>query len=95
VLIDANAKAMGDLLEKLLAPRVQVLADDNVSWEGPPGHEAWVDYVTPAPLLIAASNIVILGLVAACPIELAYWLWRRRAVGSQARRPNAPRAPTT
>src|SRR4051794_19721681 len=25
-------------------------------WEGPPGEEQWVDFVTPAPALFAASN---------------------------------------
>jgi hypothetical protein len=51
-------------------------------WEGPPGEEQWVDYITPAPLLCAGSNVAIIGLLAACPIGLAFWLQRRRTVKS-------------
>jgi ABC-type xylose transport system permease subunit len=43
-------------------------------WEGPPGEETWVDYVTPAPLLFAASNIAIVGVVASWPVGLVFWL---------------------
>jgi hypothetical protein len=47
--------------------------------EGPPGEEQWVSFITPAPLLFAASNVAILALLAACPVGLAYWLGQRRA----------------
>jgi hypothetical protein len=50
-------------------------------WEGPPGEERWVDFVTPAPLLFAGSNVVILALLAACPIGLVFWLGERLARG--------------
>jgi hypothetical protein len=53
-------------------------------WEGPSGEEEWVDFLTPAPLLFAGSNVVILGLLAACPIGLVLWLWHRVRVGSGA-----------
>jgi hypothetical protein len=43
-------------------------------WEGPPGEEQWVDFITPVPLLIAGSNVVILALLAACPVGLVGWL---------------------
>src|SRR4051794_14848749 len=45
--------------------------------EGPPGQEQWVDFITPAPLLFAGSNVVILALLAACPVGLVFWLHRR------------------
>jgi hypothetical protein len=45
-------------------------------WEGPPGEEDWVDFVTPAPALFAGSNVLLLALLAACPIGLVFWLWR-------------------
>jgi hypothetical protein len=50
-------------------------------WEGPPRHEQWVDYVTPAPFLVAGANALILGLLAACPVGLAF-----RAAGFLSRR---------
>lgn len=53
-------------------------------WEGPPGHEQWVDFITPAPLLFAGSNVVILGLLAACPVGLAFRLGRRGTEGPRA-----------
>ncbi|AGA31294.1 hypothetical protein [Singulisphaera acidiphila] len=52
-------------------------------WEGPPGKEEWVDFVTPAPHLFAMSNVVILGLFTACPVGPLFWLWRRAPVGSE------------
>src|SRR4051794_36401483 len=33
-------------------------------WEGRPGEEQWIDFVTPMPLLFAGSNVFILGLLA-------------------------------
>jgi hypothetical protein len=41
-------------------------------WEGPPGEEQWVDFITPAPALYAASNIALLGLLAGCPVGLVF-----------------------
>jgi hypothetical protein len=52
--------------------------------EGPPGQEQWVDFITPAPLLFAGSNIVIVALLAACPIGLVFWLCTRTRAGSRA-----------
>jgi hypothetical protein len=46
-------------------------------WEGPPGQEQWIDFITPAPLLFASSNVVILSLLAACPVGLVFWLCGR------------------
>ena len=43
-------------------------------WEGPPGEEQWVDFITPAPLLFAASNIAILALLAGLPVGLMFLL---------------------
>jgi hypothetical protein len=45
-----------------------------LKWEGPPGEERWVDYVTPFPLLVAGSNIAILGLLAGLPVVLAFFV---------------------
>ena len=42
-------------------------------YEGPPGQEQWIDFITPAPLLFAGSNIFIVGMLAACPVGLAFW----------------------
>jgi hypothetical protein len=46
-------------------------------WEGPRGEEKWVDFLTPAPLLFAGSNVFIVALLAGCPVWLAFWLRRR------------------
>jgi hypothetical protein len=46
-------------------------------WEGPPGEEQWIDFITPVPLLFAGSNVLIVGLLTACPVGLAYWFFRR------------------
>jgi hypothetical protein len=48
-------------------------------WEGPPGEEQWIDFVTPAPLLFAGSNVPIMALLAACPVGLVFWVWSWRA----------------
>jgi hypothetical protein len=45
-------------------------------YEGPPGQEQWIDFITPAPILFAGSNILIVGMLAACPVGLAFWLTR-------------------
>jgi hypothetical protein len=47
-------------------------------WEGPPGEEQWIDFITPAPVLFAGSNIFLLALTAGCPVGLVYWLALRR-----------------
>jgi hypothetical protein len=49
--------------------------------EGLPGKEQWVDFVTPAPLLFAGSNVILLALVAGCPVGLAFWLVGREVPG--------------
>ena len=41
-------------------------------WEGPPGEEDWVDYITPAPLTFAGSNILIVSLATALPVGLLF-----------------------
>lgn len=46
-------------------------------WEGPPGKEQWVDFITPAPVLFAASNIVILALLVGCPVGVVFLLAKR------------------
>ena len=45
-------------------------------WEGPPGEEQWIDFITPAPLLFAGLNVVILALSVACLVGLAFRLRR-------------------
>ncbi len=47
--------------------------------EGPPGEERWIDFITPAPILFAASNVPILALLAACPVGLLFWVWDWRS----------------
>ena len=47
-------------------------------WEGPPGEEGWVDFITPDPLLFASSNVVILALLAGFPVGLAFWVFQRK-----------------
>jgi hypothetical protein len=54
-------------------------------WEGPPGKEQWVDFITPVPLLFAGSNIAILALLAALPVGFVFVLWRPMPTGSSAR----------
>ena len=52
--------------------------------EGPPGEQQWVHFITPAPLVFAGSNVVILALLAAFPVGLVLWLRppRRRRLES-------------
>jgi hypothetical protein len=45
-------------------------------WEGPPGEEQWIDFITPEPLLFAGSNVPILALLVASPLGLVFWVWR-------------------
>ncbi|MFO0919760.1 MAG: hypothetical protein U0872_15790 [Planctomycetaceae bacterium] len=47
-------------------------------WQGPPGEEQWVDYVSPVPLLLILSNILFWGLLAGCPVGLIYWMSHSR-----------------
>jgi hypothetical protein len=49
-------------------------------WEGPDGEEQWIDFITPAPLLFATSNVPILAMFAACPVGVLFWLrsWKER-----------------
>jgi hypothetical protein len=54
-------------------------------WEGPPGEEQWSDYITPAPLLFAGSNILILAMLAAVPVGVAFWLRPRRTRAGEQR----------
>jgi hypothetical protein len=48
-------------------------------WEGPPGEEQWVDFITPAPLLFAGSNVPIMALLCGCPVGAMFWVWNWRA----------------
>jgi hypothetical protein len=58
----------GFFFEYQLSPRLRVLGAPVPTAffhrEGPPGEEQWVDFLTPAPLLFAASNVALLGLLA-------------------------------
>lgn len=47
-------------------------------WEGPPGEEQWVDFITPIPLGFAASNVALLALLAGCMVGMIFLLsqWR-------------------
>lgn len=48
------------------------------------GKEQWTDFITPAPLLFAASNVLLWAFVSVYPAWLANTLWRfvgRRGVG--------------
>jgi hypothetical protein len=38
--------------------------------------EIWVDYITPAPLLFAASNVFLLAFVFVYPVWLVNTIWR-------------------
>jgi hypothetical protein len=46
--------------------------------EGPPSEEVWVDFVDEFPLLVAASNPVLLALLFASPVGLCFHIWCRR-----------------
>jgi hypothetical protein len=46
-------------------------------WEGPPGEEQWVGFITQAPVLFAVSNVAILALLAGGPVGLAFWVVSR------------------
>ena len=48
--------------------------------EGPPGQQQWIDFITPAPLLFALSNVVLMTLLLACPVWLAF-VYRHRKFG--------------
>jgi hypothetical protein len=45
--------------------------------EGPPDNQQWVDYITPAPLLFAGSNIIILAMAAGCLVATGFVLCSR------------------
>ena len=64
-------------------------------WEGPPGEEQWVDFITPAPLLFAASNVVILAFLAGCPVGLVYWLAGLRGRPQRGEHLTAPHEPSS
>jgi len=42
--------------------------------EGPPGNQQWIDFITPAPLLFASANVVLMPLLLASPAGLVFWL---------------------
>ena len=73
----------GFFFEYQLSPRLRVFGAPVPAaffhLEGPPGQEVWVDFITPAPLLFAASNVALLALLAACPLGLAFWVRSRGA----------------
>jgi hypothetical protein len=70
----------GFFFEYWASPRLRVVGAPVPAavWhlEGRPGDEQWVDFVTPAPLLFAGSNVPILALLAGWPIGLVFWPWR-------------------
>jgi hypothetical protein len=47
-------------------------------WEGTPGEERWVGFVSSAPHFFAALNVPLVALLAGSVIGPAYWLARRR-----------------
>jgi hypothetical protein len=69
----------GFFFEYQLSPRLRVFGAPAPAGffhlEGPPGEEQWIDFITPAPMLFAASNVPILALLAACPVGLLFWVW--------------------
>jgi hypothetical protein len=76
----------GFFFEYRPSPRLRVLGAPVPAaffhWEGPPGEEQWVGFITPAPLLSAASNVALLALLAGCPVGVVCWLaWRRPVPG--------------
>src|SRR4051794_4073044 len=46
-------------------------------WEGPPGHEDWVDFPAETALLNAASNVLLVPLLFACPLAVVFWSWHK------------------
>jgi hypothetical protein len=72
----------GIFFEYQLSPRLRVFGAPVphafFHLEGPPGEEQWIDFITPTPILFAASNVPILALLAACPVGLLFWVWDRR-----------------
>jgi hypothetical protein len=46
--------------------------------EGTPDDQHWVDFVTPAPLLFAVANVVLVPLLLGCPVGLVFSLRDRR-----------------
>lgn len=79
----------GFFFEYQPSPRLRVLGAPIpaafLHLEGPPGDEQWIDFITPAPLLFAGSNVIIVALLLACPLLPAFWL-RHRAQRSDATR---------
>jgi hypothetical protein len=69
----------GAFFEYQLSPRLRAVGAPVPAaffhLEGPPGEEQWIDFITPAPLLFAGSNVPILALLAACPVGLLFWVW--------------------
>lgn len=45
--------------------------------EGPAGEEQWIDFITPAPLLYAGSNVPILTMLTAGPVGILFWVRSR------------------
>ena len=68
----------GFFFEYRASPRLRVIGAPVPAaffhWEGPPGEEQWVDYITPVPLLSVASNVAILALLAGCLAGVVLWL---------------------
>lgn len=61
-----------------------------LKWEGSPGEEQWVDYVVPAPLLIAASNVIVIALTGGILVGLVSLLWRRFLPAPSVAGPESP-----
>jgi hypothetical protein len=47
-------------------------------FEGLPGQEHWVDFVTPAPTLIAATDVLLITLLSGSLVGLVFWLCGKR-----------------
>ncbi len=66
----------GFFLEYQPSPRLRVFGAPVPAaffhWEGPPGEEQWVDFITPVLLLFAGSNVPIMALLVACLIGLVF-----------------------
>lgn len=74
---------IGAFLEYQPSPRLRVFgapfAAAILHLEGPPGEEHWVDYITPVPFLIVGSNVLLVALLAPCPVGILFWLSQRSA----------------
>jgi hypothetical protein len=45
--------------------------------EGPPGNQQWIDFITPAPLLLAGVNVLLMPSLLACPKGIVFLLFAK------------------